>query len=198
MLPRNRPDRTDRLRLTLGTFLRSFRWGHARQLHRVSRELLARAWAAGAGPRAVGRCEEDGVAGFHQTVAQGAERVGLAGAGQSEGQHVDAVFHEVALGQLVQLPRRQGHAIMLEGLPSLARGEFGRLTQAVEAPVAAILGLLFQHLQEGGQSIAVASLGETGTGWAPVVSILNWRHNWPMRFCMTLVSVFIMRTPPPP
>ena len=35
---------------TLGTFLRSFRWGHVRQLDRVSRELLVRAWAAGAGP----------------------------------------------------------------------------------------------------------------------------------------------------
>ena len=35
---------------TLGTFLRSFRWGHVRQLDRVSRELLARAWAAEAGP----------------------------------------------------------------------------------------------------------------------------------------------------
>ena len=35
---------------TLGTFLRSFRWGHVRQLGRVSRELLARAWQAGAGP----------------------------------------------------------------------------------------------------------------------------------------------------
>lgn len=35
---------------TLGTFLRSFTWGHARQLDRVSGELLARAWAAGAGP----------------------------------------------------------------------------------------------------------------------------------------------------
>ena len=31
---------------TLGTFLRSFRWGHVRQLD----QLLARAWAAGAGP----------------------------------------------------------------------------------------------------------------------------------------------------
>jgi hypothetical protein len=37
---------------TLGTFLRSFRWGHVRQLDAVSRELLARAWAAGAGPGA--------------------------------------------------------------------------------------------------------------------------------------------------
>ena len=35
---------------TLGTFLCSFRWGHVRQLDRVSRELLARAWQAGAGP----------------------------------------------------------------------------------------------------------------------------------------------------
>ena len=35
---------------TLGIFLRSFRWGHVRQLDRVSRELLARAWQAGAGP----------------------------------------------------------------------------------------------------------------------------------------------------
>ena len=35
---------------TLGTFLRSFQWGHVRQLDRVSRELLARAWSAGGGP----------------------------------------------------------------------------------------------------------------------------------------------------
>ena len=31
---------------TVGTFMRGFRWGHARQLDRVSRELLARAWDA--------------------------------------------------------------------------------------------------------------------------------------------------------
>ena len=37
---------------TLGTFLRSFRFGHVRQLDRVSRELLTRAFAAGAGPGA--------------------------------------------------------------------------------------------------------------------------------------------------
>ena len=35
---------------TLGTFLRSFRWGHVRQLDRVNRELLARAWSARTGP----------------------------------------------------------------------------------------------------------------------------------------------------
>ncbi len=31
---------------TLGTFLRSFRWGHVRQLDAVIRQLLSRAWAA--------------------------------------------------------------------------------------------------------------------------------------------------------
>ena len=35
---------------TLGTFWRSFAWGHVRQLDAVSREALRRAWAAGAGP----------------------------------------------------------------------------------------------------------------------------------------------------
>lgn len=35
---------------TIGTFLRSFSFGHARQLDVVSGELLARAWSAGAGP----------------------------------------------------------------------------------------------------------------------------------------------------
>lgn len=35
---------------TLGTFLRSFTWGHVRQLDKVAGEILARAWAAGAGP----------------------------------------------------------------------------------------------------------------------------------------------------
>jgi hypothetical protein len=35
---------------TVGTFLRGFRWGHVRQLDAVSREVLARAWKAGAGP----------------------------------------------------------------------------------------------------------------------------------------------------
>lgn len=35
---------------TLGTFLRSFSFGHVRQLDRVLGEAIARAWAAGAGP----------------------------------------------------------------------------------------------------------------------------------------------------
>lgn len=48
------PDRADlafrvEVASTLGTFLRSFRRRHVRQLPRVSRELLGQAWTAGAG-----------------------------------------------------------------------------------------------------------------------------------------------------
>lgn len=35
---------------TLGTYLRGFTFGHARQLDKVAGEVLTRAWAAGAGP----------------------------------------------------------------------------------------------------------------------------------------------------
>jgi hypothetical protein len=35
---------------TVGTFLRAFTFGHARQLDQVTGEILTRAWAAGAGP----------------------------------------------------------------------------------------------------------------------------------------------------
>ncbi|MQB00998.1 MAG: hypothetical protein GEU78_12010 [Actinobacteria bacterium] len=35
---------------TLGTFLRAFSFGHARQLDKVAGQLLGRVWSAGAGP----------------------------------------------------------------------------------------------------------------------------------------------------
>jgi hypothetical protein len=35
---------------TVGTWLRSFSFGHVRQLDKVTGEVLSRAWAAGAGP----------------------------------------------------------------------------------------------------------------------------------------------------
>ena len=103
------------------------------------------------------------MAGFDQAVAQGAQGVGLAGAGESEGQHVDAALDEAALGQVVQLlAQRQGHPVVLDSLPGLAGRQPGFPTQPVDAPVAAILSFLLQHLQEDGQGIAVAGGGETG------------------------------------
>ena len=50
---------------------------------------------------------------------------------------------------------------MLEGLPGLAGRQPGLPAQPVDAPVAAVLGFLLQHLQEDGQGVAVAGGGET-------------------------------------
>ena len=106
------------------------------------------------------------MAGLHQAVAHRAQGVGLAGARQSEGQHVDAVFGEVAVGQLVQLlPQR--HPVVLESFPSLARGQPGRGAQQVDAPLAAVVGLLLQYLKKCGQGFAMAGGGETSHRLGP-------------------------------
>lgn len=39
---------------TVGCWLRDFKWGHCRQLDAVGRQMLARLWAAGAGPKDLG------------------------------------------------------------------------------------------------------------------------------------------------
>ena len=109
----------------------------------------------------VGRGEEDRPVRLHQPVAHGTQCVCLAGARQSEGQDVDAATYEVTVGQFAQLlSQAQGHPVMLEGLPSLASGQPGLLAESVDPPLPSILGLLLQHLQEGGQGVAVASGGE--------------------------------------
>ena len=113
------------------------------------------------------------MAGFHQAVAQGAPGVGLAGAGQPEGQH-DAALHD-ALGQ--QAPGGLGRA---EGFPGLARGQPG-------LPASRLMRRWrrrLQDLQESCQGIAVSSGGETSHrlgGGQP-------GRRWP-RSCITLVSV---------
>ena len=50
------------------------------------------------------------MASFHQAVAQGTQRVGLAGAGKPKSQHLDAALHKAALGQMVQLLAQGGAA----------------------------------------------------------------------------------------
>ena len=86
--------------------------------------------------------------------------------GKSEGQDVDAVLHETALGQMVQLlAQRQGHPVVFESLPGLAQRQPGFPKQPDDASLAAIVSLLLQHLKQGGQGVAVACLGETRNGF---------------------------------
>ena len=114
---------------TLGTFLRSFRWGHARQLDRLSRELLARAWAAGAGPRSLNNhepltidldstiCETYGVG------KEGARRHGYTG---QRGYH-PLLAVAAGTGEVLMSRLRQGRANTVRGAANFLRETVARV-----------------------------------------------------------------------
>ena len=110
---------------TLGTFLRSFRWGHVRQLDRVSRELLARAWAAGAGPGGapftIGLdstiCETCGLA------KEGARHHGYTGA---RGYH-PLLAVAAGTGDVLMARLREGRANTARGAAHFLRETVGRV-----------------------------------------------------------------------
>ena len=108
---------------TLGAFLRSFRWGHVRQLDRVSRELRSRAWAAGAGPGPGPLtidldstiCETYGLA------KEGARHHGYTGA---RGYHP---LLAVAAGDVLMARLREGRANTARGAAHFLRETVGRV-----------------------------------------------------------------------
>ena len=110
---------------TLGTFLRSFRWGHVRQLDRVSRQLLARAWAAGAGPGDSSLtidldstiCETYGLA------KEGARHHGYTGAG---GYH-PLLAIAAGTGEVLMSRLREGRANTARGAAHFLRETVGRV-----------------------------------------------------------------------
>ena len=113
---------------TLGTFLRSFRWGHVRQLDRVSRELLARAWAAGAGPGDGSLtidldstiCETYGLA------KEGARHHGYTG---QRGYH-PLLAVAAGTGDVLMARLREGRANTARGAAHLLRETVGRVRRA--------------------------------------------------------------------
>ena len=113
---------------TLGTFLRSFRWGHVRQLDRVTRELLARAWAAGAGPGGEPLtidldstlCETYGLA------KEGAQRPGYSG---QRGYH-PLLAVAAGSGEVLMARLRAGRAHTARGAAHFLRETVGRVRAA--------------------------------------------------------------------
>ena len=113
---------------TLGTFLRSFRWGHVRQLDRVSRELLARAWDSGAGPG-----EEPLTIDLDSTVCEtyglnkeGARRHNYSG---QRGYH-PLVAVAATTGDVLMARLRQGRANTARGAAHFLRETVGRVRYA--------------------------------------------------------------------
>ena len=109
----------------LGTFLRSFRWGHVRQLDRVSRELLSRAWAAGAGPGGAPLtidldstiCETYGL------VKEGARHHGYTG---QRGYH-PLLAVAAGTGEVLMSRLREGRANTVRGAAHFLRETVGRV-----------------------------------------------------------------------
>ena len=113
---------------TLGTFLRGFRWGHVRQLDRVSRELLARAWAAGAGPG-----DSPLTIGLDSTICEtygldkeGARRHGYTG---QRGYH-PLLAVAAGTGEVLMSRLREGRANTARGAAHFLRETLGRVRYA--------------------------------------------------------------------
>ena len=118
---------------TLGTFLRSFRWGHVRQLDRVSRELLARAWAAGAGP-----CDAPFTIDLDSTIC--------------ETSPLTNVVTQRLVSQVVHRRRNPEHRTLAPvGSPAVSPGAWLRATPAADAVVRSIPR---QHPRTPGHSAA--------------------------------------------
>jgi len=114
---------------TLGTFLRSFTWGHARQLDVVSCLLLGRAWAAGAG-------SGEGVAVTVDVDSSIVETYGLAkqGGAKFTYNHVRGYHPLFAVmagtGDVVHCRLRGGNAHAGRGAASFLAETFGRVRDA--------------------------------------------------------------------
>ena len=112
---------------TLGTFLRSFTFGHVRQLDRVSELALGRAWAAGAGPGAGPLvidldstiCEVHGYhkqgAGFSHTRVRG---------------YHPLLATRADTGEVLHLRMRRGQANTMRGAERFVRELAGRVRRA--------------------------------------------------------------------
>ena len=113
---------------TLGTFLRSFRWGHVRQLDRVSRELLARAWSAGAGP-GDGSLTIDLDSTICETYGLGKEGARRHGYTGQRGYH-PLLAVAAGTGEVLMARLREGRANTARGAAHFLRETLGRVRYA--------------------------------------------------------------------
>ena len=113
---------------TLGTFLRGFRWGHVRQLDRVSRELLARAWAAGAGPgdSPLTIDLDSTICGTYGLAKEGARRHGYTG----QRRYHPHLAVAAGTGEVLMARLREGRANTARGAAHFLRETLGRVRYA--------------------------------------------------------------------
>ncbi len=112
---------------TLGTFLRSFTFGHVRQLDHLSEELLTRAWAMGAGPG-----DDPMIIDVDSTIVEvhGKQKQGAAYGYTHVLGHHPLVATRADTGEVLHLRHRKGSANTGRGAPRFVAELFGRVRRA--------------------------------------------------------------------
>ena len=113
---------------TVGTWLRGFIWASVRMLDKVSRQVLARAWAAGLGPDLEGDLTVD----FDSTICQ---TYGTAKQGAKFGYTKVRGYHPLlatlaGTGEVLHARMRGGNAGAARGAGSFVRETIGRIRHA--------------------------------------------------------------------
>lgn len=175
---------------TLGTFLRSFSWGHARQLDAVAGDLLTRAWAAGAGPGEEQPFTIDVDSSIHETYGLAKE-----GGTHFTYNHVRGYnpLYAVAAGtgDVLHVRLRGGNAHSGRGAASFLTETFGRVrTAGASGPIvlradsgfynrsvvdacrrANVSFSITAKLHKGGVKTAIAAIGESA--WVAISYFLD-------------------------
>jgi hypothetical protein len=112
---------------TLGTFLRSFTFGHVRQLDALSEQMLSRAWAFGAGPGDSPMTID--IDSTIQPVYGKAKQGAAYGYTRVLGQH-PLVATRSDTGEVLHLRHRKGSANSGRGAPRFVRETIGRSRRA--------------------------------------------------------------------
>ncbi len=113
---------------TVGTFLRSFTWGHARQLDTVAGEALARAWSVGLGPGSA-PVTVDIDSSIHETY--GLKKQGGAKFTHTKVRGYHPLYAVIAgTGDVVHARLRGGNANSGRGAPSFVTETFNRVRSA--------------------------------------------------------------------
>jgi Transposase DDE domain group 1 len=150
---------------TLGTFLRSFSFGHVRQLDRVLAEALRRAWSLGAGPGT-----ERMVVDLDSTIC---EVCGRAKHGAGYGYTKKLGYHPIlavwaATGELLHVRMRKGSANTQRGTKRFVEELVARIRRA------GATGELVVRFDSGFWSNAtIATLGRLGVGYTMGVRMVK-------------------------
>ncbi len=114
---------------TIGTFLRSFSWGHARQLDAAAGEALARGWAAGAGPQPGEAFTIDLDSSIHETYGTQKEGGSRFGYTHVRGYHP---LYAIAAdsGEVIHSRLRGGNSHTARGAVGFLAETFGRVRAA--------------------------------------------------------------------